>query len=156
MYIEINITNGRKYLKLGKSLRVKNKDGYSVCKKTTVLNIGALSNFDDGKPDYLKRLRESFLNGNPLIPALLPYCSMQKQKKKYEFTIEEGGLSCLGHPKIYSHQFLDRIIDELGIKRLFYLNKSMRKIEYDVYGFFKLLVFGRILHPASKISTVEQ
>ncbi|MDR3186730.1 MAG: hypothetical protein LBU04_08060, partial [Christensenellaceae bacterium] len=33
---------------------------------------------------------------------------------------------------------------------------SMRKIEYDVYGFFKLLVFGRILHPASKISTVEQ
>ena len=29
--------------------------------------------FDDGKPNYFERLKESFKNGNPIIEDLLPY-----------------------------------------------------------------------------------
>lgn len=51
---------------------------------------------------------------------------------------------------------LERIIEELGLNCLFSSYKNFSKIEYDVYGFAKLLLFGRLLNPASKSSTVRQ
>ena len=40
----------------------------------THLSIGPLSRFDDGKPDYVKRLKKSFKEGCPLIDSLKPFC----------------------------------------------------------------------------------
>ena len=34
--------------------------------------------------------------------------------------------------------------------------KGFTKLEYDVYGFAKLLLFGRLLNPASKSATLRQ
>ncbi len=39
---------------------------------------------------------------------------------------------------------------------LFASYKNVSKLQYDVYGLFKLLVFGRLLQPASKIATTRQ
>ena len=156
MFIEKVQNNGNDYLRLVQSVRTKNKDGLKVSSKQVVLNIGPVSRFDDGQPDYVKRLKESFKAGNPLIPALLPYCSVERPSETYSFSIREGSLDCFGHPKIYSHLLLERILEELGLMSLFASYKGFTKIEYDVYGFFKLLVFGRILNPASKCATVRQ
>ena len=156
MFIEKVQNNGNDYLRLVQSVRTKNKDGLKVSSKQVILNIGPVSRFDDGQPDYVKRLKESFKAGNPLIPALLPYCSVERPSETYNFSIREGSLDCFGHPKIYSHLLLERILEELGLMSLFASYKGFTKIEYDVYGFFKLLVFGRILNPASKCATVRQ
>ncbi|MCL2150247.1 MAG: IS1634 family transposase [Dehalococcoidia bacterium] len=156
MFIDTSKNNGKDYIRLAESNRVQNEKGHKVARKTVVLNIGPLDKFDDGQPDYLVRLRKSFRAGEPLIPALQPYCAEERPREKYTFTFEEGNPDCIGTPKLYSHLFLERILEELGLRNLFSSYKGFTKIEYDVYGFAKLLIFGRLLNPASKIATVRQ
>jgi len=44
----------------------------------------------------------------------------------------------------------------LGLRNLVSSYKGFTKIGYDVYGFVKMLIYGRILQPASKMATVRQ
>ncbi len=156
MFVEVVQNNGNKYLRLVQSSRVVNKSGYRVSQKKVILNIGPLSRFDDGQPDYVDRLKKSFKAGNPLIPALLPYCTAERPVETYRFVINEGSPDCFGHPKLFSHVLLERILEELGLNTLFSSYKGLTKLQYDVYGFAKLLIFGRLLNPASKCATVRQ
>ncbi len=156
MFIDLNKNNGKDYLRLVNAVRVTNKDGYKVSQKQVILNIGPLSRFDDGQPDYIGRLRKSFKAGDPLIPSLKPYCSQETPVETYRFSIREGSPDCFGHPKLFSHILLERILEELGLNTFFSSYKGFTKLEYDVYGFAKLLIFGRILNPASKSATIRQ
>lgn len=156
MYIEKNKNNGIDYLRLVKSQRVINSKGVKTATKKVVYNIGPLSRFDDGQPDYVERLKKSYKAGNPLIPELLPYCENTKSAETYHFSINEGSPECFGHPRLFSHILLERILQELGIQLFFSSYKGFSKLEYDVYGFAKLLIFGRILNPASKYATINQ
>ena len=156
MFIEVVQNNGNKYLRLVQSSRVVNKSGYRVSQKKVILNIGPLTRFDDGQPDYVERLKKSFKAGNPLIPALLPYCDAQHPAEKYRFVINEGSPDCFGHPKLFCHVLLERILEELGLNTLFSSYKGFTRLQYDVYGFAKLLIFGRLLNPASKCATIRQ
>lgn len=156
MYIECFVNNTKPYLRLVQSVRVTNKAGKKVPQKQVVYNIGPLDRFDDGLPDYVERLKKSFKAGKPLIPALLPYCEKETPAETYRFTISEGSPDCYGHPRLFSHLLFEKILEELGLHFLFSSYKGFTKLEYDVYGFFKLLVFGRLLHPASKAATVRQ
>lgn len=156
MFVESVQNNGNIYLRLVQSVRVTNKNGYKVSQKKVILNLGPLSRFDDGQPDYVDRLKKSFKAGNPLIPELLPYCDEQRPVEKYQFSFTEGSPDCFGHPKIFSHILLEKILEELGINTFFSSYKGFTKIKYDVYGFAKLLIFGRLLNPASKRATIQQ
>ena len=156
MYVECFVNNAKPYLRLVQSVRVTNKDGLKVSQKKVIKNIGPLDRFDDGLPDYVERLKNSFKAGNPLIPELLPYCSEVQRAETYHLTIREGSPDCFGHPKLYSHLLLERILEELGLNDFFASYKGFTKLEYDVYGFAKLLIFGRLLNPASKFATVHQ
>lgn len=156
MFVEIVKNNGIPYLRLVQGVRVRNKDGLKVSSKKVIMNIGPLSRYDDGQPDYVERLKKSFKAGTPLIPELLPYCSEQKAAETYRFSINEGSPDCFGHPKLFSHILLERILEELGLNYFFSSYKGFTKLEYDVYGFAKLLIFGRLLNPASKCATVRQ
>jgi hypothetical protein len=51
---------------------------------------------------------------------------------------------------------LERILEEPGLNTFFSSYKGFTKLEYDVYGFAKLLIFGRLLRPASKCATVRR
>ena len=55
MFIEMVKNSGKDYLRLVESIRVRNKNGYKVSQKKVILNIGPLSRFDDGQPDFLER-----------------------------------------------------------------------------------------------------
>jgi len=156
MFIDLCRNNGKPYIRLVHSIRVKNSEGYSMPQKQVVFNIGPLSKFDDGQANYLERLRKSFRAGIPLIPSLKPYCTDETPREKYTFTFEEGDPNCVGNPKIFSHLLLERIIEELGLRNFFSSYKGFTKIKYDVYGFARLLIIGRLLNPASKIATVRQ
>jgi transposase len=140
MYIACKNNHGTKWLALVENC-VNLKTGKRSQK--TVENIGALTQFDDGKPDYLPRLRESFNVGTPLIPTLNKYAT-KKVLPKFKV------------PKNIGYFILDALYNELGIQEVLTLAKSRSKIEYDLNGLAKLLIFGRILDPASKSATYEQ
>ena len=156
MFVECFKNNGIEYLRLVEGVRVTTKEGKSSIRKKVILNIGPLSRFDDHKPDYVKRLKESFKNGIPLIDSLLPFCDNNKQVETYEFTLTEGEDECIGHPRLYSQIFIERILDELGLISLFSSYKGFTDIEFDLVGFFRLLVYGRLLNPQSKFATAKQ
>ena len=156
MYIEKNKNNGIDYLRLVKSQRVINSKGIKTATKSVVYNIGPLSRFDDGQPDYVQRLKDSFKNGKPIISELQRFCSDPLPKEHYDIHFEEGDPDCFGHPKLFSQVLIERILEELGMITYFSQYKAYTKIEFDLLGFFRLLVYGRILHPASKIATVRQ
>jgi transposase len=153
MYIEKVKNNGIDYLRLVESVYNPNVKGG---RKKTILNIGPLSKFDDGKPDYIKRLKESFANGSPIIESLKPYCQKNQPLKHYGLEYTEGDPYLIGSPKLYSHVLLERVLQEIGLVEFFRGYKAQYKIEFDLMGFVRLLVYGRILNPASKISTINQ
>ena len=156
MYIDIFKNNGTEYIRLRESYRTKTSEGKVAIRKRTICNIGPLSKFDDGQPDYLERLRESFRLGNPLIPELTEYTGKKPPIEKYSIRLQEGDPECVGHPQLYSHVFLDKLFDELGLEDFFRSYKGFSKIQYDVLNFVRLLVYGRILNPDSKMATLEQ
>lgn len=156
MYIDIFKNNGTEYIRLRESYRTKTSEGKVAIRKRTICNIGPLSKFDDGQPNYLERLRESFRLGNPLIPELTEYTGKKPPMEKYTIRLQEGDPECIGHPRLYSHVFLDKLFDELGLKDFFRSYKGFSKIQYDVLNFVRLLVYGRILNPDSKMATLEQ
>ena len=156
MYVESFKNNGIDYLRLVQSYRVKNSKGIKTARKKVIYNIGPLSKFDDGKPDYLERLKKSFKAGNPIISSLEKYCNTSNAPIIHKFAIAEGSSDCFGNPKIFSNILIEKILEEVGIKNFFASYKGFSKIQYDVYGFAKLLILGRLLNPASKYSTIKQ
>ena len=155
MFIEVIKNNGRPYLRLVHAVRKPNKSGSMVSSKNVLLNIGPLDRFDDGQPDYLERLRQSFKDGAPLIPELLPYVG-EKPAQKYTITFSEGDESCIGMPKRFAPCILDPVFSALGLDEFFASVKHTSKIQYDLQGIVRLLTYGRILEPGSKIATMRQ
>ena len=121
MFVEVVQNNGNKYIRLVQSVRVTNKSGYKVSQKKVIKNIGPLDRFDDGQPDYVERLKKSFKAGDPLIPDLLPFCTENCHTETYRFSIRGGSPDCFGHPKLFSHLLLERILEELGLNTFFRL-----------------------------------
>lgn len=156
MFIEKFKNNGVDYLRLVSSRRVTDKQGRKVARKKIKLNIGPLARYDDGGPDYYERLKASFRNGSPLIPELLPFVEVGSKEEVYTLSFHSNSLDCIGHPRHFSDVLLDRVFAELGLASLFATIKYNSKITYDLQGLIRLLVFGRILNPASKYSTALQ
>ena len=151
MHIECTKNSGIPYLRIVEG-KYTNENGKVKIKKKVLKNLGALSKFDDGKPDFLRRFREQFKNGE------LDFCKdfnielkEKKEKTILEFTKDDFILD----PKNIGYFFLNQIYNELGIDTLLNRIKSDSKIEYDLNGITKLLVFGRILDPQSKKKTFE-
>lgn len=155
MFVETFMNNGKPYLRLVESKYVV-KDGKSSARKTVFLNLGPVSRFDDGKGDYVKRLKESFKNGNPLIKELLPYVTKKPDRVTYDISFKEGDPDCIGHNKLFSNALIERIMEEIGITSFIGRYKQLTNFEFDLMGFVRLLIYGRILSPASKIETTHQ
>ena len=155
MHIEVVNNNGSPYLKLARSYRGANAKGVRTVLKQIVLNIGPLAKFDDKKPDYLERLKQSFRDGKPLIAELQPYVG-EDRPKEYVIRYRDGDPGCTGKPKLLAHCVLDPVFSALGLDSLFASIKFAGKMEYDLAGIVRLLVYGRILEPASKLATMGQ
>ena len=158
MYIELTKNNGIDYLRLVKNVRLTNSKGIKTSTKKVVFNIGPLSRFDDGNPDYVARLKESYKNGSPLIPELLPFVESDAPKVPRKYTIEfsEGSGFCCASPKRFASCLLDPVFSALGMDQLFASIKHASRIEYDLQGIVRLLTYGRLLDPSSKIATMRQ
>lgn len=133
------------------------ENGIFKSRKRVVKNLGPLSRFDDGKPDYLKRLRKSFKQGKPLIEELADLVQNDVEKNLINIQFDKrNALDCTSDPKNIGYFLLDSLYDALGIYDVLNNYKSMKKIQYDLNGIVKLLVFGRVLCPESKIETFKE
>jgi transposase len=157
MFIACTKNHGIDYLQVHESYSVK-ENGVTKHRSRLVKNIGPLSRFDDGQPEYLKRLRQSFKDGNPLIEFLseLISCHSSTQKRfVIEFDKDSKSDSTLD-PQNIGYFLLDALYDSLGIYDVLNRHKSDTKLEYDLNGLAKLLVFGRVLDPDSKLGTFNE
>ena len=156
MFIECVNNNGTKYLRLVDA-RTYRENGAAKNQRYVVRNIGPLSRYDDGLPDYVGRLRESFRNGAPLIPLLNEYVSGAVPDRKIRFELDAGDDGqCFSHPKNIGYFLLDGLYDALGVYDVINRYKSDSRSPYDLNGLSKLLVFGRVLDPDSKSATFEE
>ena len=157
MFLDIFNNNEKMYIRISESYRVYSEEKKKfVNRKRTIKNIGPVSKFDDGKENFIERLRDSFNAGTPIIKELEPYVSKDIKKEIYNIQIHEGTEECIGHPKLFSNLLLDKLMEEIGLTQYINVYKTYDKITYDVLGFIKLLIYGRLLNPASKIATVNQ
>ena len=151
-HIECVKNNGVPYLRLAESRYDKDKKHQ---KKIIIKNLGPLSKFDDGKPDFLKRFREKFRNGELEFDGIT-YQNKILPRYSYEFDFDIS--NPLSHSIVFKnvgYKFLESVYEDLGISQAIRLLKSRSKIEYDVDGILKLLVFNRILDPKSKKKCFE-
>ena len=155
MHIEKFTVCQRPYLRLVESKRRLTRNGKPISGKRLVLSLGPLSRHDDGKPGFLERLRASFAAGRPLVKELEPYVG-NAPKAKWRIEFNAGDPKCKGEPKRMAATVLDPVFSALGLDRLFASVKHASRIGYDLQGIVRLLVYGRILEPASKFATMEQ
>ena len=154
-YLDITNNNGTRYLRVVKNVRIE-RNGKRVSRKRTIKNIGPIVRYDDGKPNFEQRLKDSFRSGEPIIKELEPYVSKSRNIEQYNIRIMEHSPECIGHPKLFSNTFLEGIMRLLGLDYRISVAKTDSKIKFDVANFFYLLVSSRILSPASKIASVSQ
>ena len=155
MHIEKYRSNGIDYLRLVEGKRMRNRAGDRIVGKRVVASLGAFASHDDGKPDFLARLRQSFREGCPLIDALKPYVG-DAPKEEWTLKFRKGDGMCKGEPKRLAACVLDPVFSALGLDQLFASVKHSSNIQYDLQGIVRLLVYGRILEPASKWATMGQ
>lgn len=149
MYLDCFKNCGKPYLRIMQNY-YNNIDGKVKITRKTIKNLGPLEKYDDGKPDFLKRFREQFRKGE------LDFCKdlvVPAKPKKVTINLEKIDFSL--HPKNLGYLILNSIFNSLGIDDTLRQIKSRCKIEYDLNGITKLLVYDRILHPSSKKKAFE-
>ena len=139
------------YLRIVDGRSFKKADGTPSNRKTTIKNLGYLTKYDDGKPDLVKRLREQFKNQTLDIGMSYDELGISSQNQKIIIKNPVENLDA----KNIGYFFLENIFNKLGISEVLTLTKSRDKIDYDILGITKMLVFGRILTPQSKKATFE-
>ena len=85
-HIECYKNHGIDYLRICEAIYIPN---LKVQKKRTIKNLGPLSKYDDGKPDFLKRFREKWKNGELKFDDLT-YSSTIKSKTKNIFEFDNS------------------------------------------------------------------
>lgn len=156
MRLEIFDNNNTRYIRIVESVRVTDSNGKRANRKRIIANIGPVSKYSDGKSNYEERLRESFKAGKPLIKELTEFVPQAQSVKKYPIMFTEGSSECVGHPKLYSHMLIEKVMDSIGVNQVVRSYKGFSKIQFDLLGYLRLMVYGRILNPTSKIATVAQ
>ena len=156
IFIDRNISGGTYYLRLCEKIKT---EGSKEAKKHVIFNIGPEDEVSDGQPDFLERLRKSFKEGQPIIPELERFISIDDNSDKVvylPFPIEGDSPDGVFANKLLADMILNAYMKELGLSQFFTAVKSKRKTEYDLLGFVKLIVYGRILKPCSKWATIQQ
>ena len=93
MFLEIASNNGTKYIRVCESVRITDeKTGKSVPKKKTVKNIGPVTKFDDGKPNFIERLKASYTAGNPILDELKPYVNAKQPQEAADFGLDPNNV----------------------------------------------------------------
>ena len=155
MYLDRFNCKGKPYLRIVENYTIL-ENGKKKSKRKTIKNLGYEEKFDDGKPDFYTRMKEKLKNGELLIDGI-DTTEFRVRAKLYNNSLYSQYANNYSYldPKNFGYFFLENIYNELGVAEILRRIKSDSKIEYDLNGLTKLLVFERILNPQSKKKTFE-
>jgi len=130
---------GKKYISVVEGYRIGNK-----VKQRTLESLGKLELLEADNPNFLEELREKVKNG-----------SYQSSAESISVTFELN--APITDPlQNYGWKLLEGIYDILKISRPIQVYKKRSGSHFNLDKILKLLVFGRILNPQSKLKTVEE
>jgi len=154
VFLDCFKNRGSDYLRIVHSIPFVKEDGKRSNKRTVIKNIGYLSAYDDGKGEgLLERLRTKFRNET--FDIGMDYKDLPVQvKKETKLTIKNP--EPVLNEKNIGYIFIENIFNKLGVSEIIRRYKSDNKLDYDILGIVKLLVFGRVLDPKSKKATFEK
>ena len=142
--------NGKPYLRIVEG----HYDSTLKRQKVRILkNLGPVSRFDDGKPDFVKRFRDQFRRGEIEFDGIKNDSSFSEDY--YYHLSQTGPQNFSEEAKNLGYVFLEKMYNDLEINRVLTLTKSRTKIKYDLNGITKLLVISRVIEPTSKSSTYQ-
>ena len=155
MYLDCFKCYGKPYLRIVENYTVI-ENGIKKNKRKTIKNLGYLENYDDGKPDFIKRMKEQLKSGEFKIDGInandfRARAILFNNSLYSDSNVEYSYLN----PKNIGYFILENVYNNLGIYDVLRRVKSDSKIEYDLNGIVKMLVFGRILDPSSKKKTFD-
>ena len=145
MHLKVGTINGRKYLSIAHGFRDA-QTGKSRTK--TIKSLGYLDNLKKEYPDPISHFKGVVeeMNRQEAENNTLPNIGIDQNT-----TIASGE----DNRKNLGYAVLSELYYELGLDIFFNNHSRGLKMEYNVNGIMKLLVFSRILAPSSKKRTFE-
>lgn len=138
--------SGRVFLSIVDGYRDKQK-GYS--RQVTVEKLG-----------YLDDLERQYDDPIAYFTQRVQILKKEKAERKAEFSFtidpEEKISSNTVYRKNFGHLVLSKIYHELDINKFLINRQRSTKLEFDTNNIMKLLVYSRLLRPASKKKTFEE
>lgn len=138
MFLRKSLSNGKVYLSFVQGYRDEN----GKVKQKTVQKIG-----------YLDNLKQKYDD------PILYFKNLAKQKSNNEikeYTIKNMNTKTIDdnfHSKNLGYVILEKVYDELNISNILNKMQNTLNIKYSLNDIMRLLVFSRILYPASKNET---
>jgi hypothetical protein len=102
LFIECVKNNGSNYLRVTEVFRDESSVPYRS-RRRVIRNIGPLSRFNDGEPDYLGRLRKSFKDGTPIIDGLAELYANKPVRRPVAITGSRSPTTFEFNPRFSGH-----------------------------------------------------
>jgi thiol-disulfide isomerase/thioredoxin len=146
MYLRVGISNGRRYLSIVQGYRDQ------VTKKVrhnTVKSLGYLDDLEKHYPDPIAHFKA-------VVEEMNKKQALENSPVTISVDPKEILEDCPANRKNIGYAALSTIYHELGLDVFFYNNSRSFKSEFNTNNIMKLLIFSRILAPASKKKTYEE
>jgi len=145
MYLQIGNNKGRKYLSIVQGYR---DPATKKVRHKTVKSLGYLDELAKHYPDPIAYFRS-------VVEEMNKKAALEKEPVKLDIDPQETLTEGPANRKNIGYAALSKLYHELGLHIFFYNNSRSFKSEFNTNNIMKLLVFSRILAPASKKKTYE-
>ncbi len=146
MYLQVGNNKGRKYLSIVQGYRDP------VTKKVRHKTIKSLGYLDDLEKEF----EDPIAHFKTVVEEMNKKAALEKEPVKLEIDPQERLAENHGNRKNIGYAALSRLYHELGLHIFFYNHSRSFQSKFNTNNIMKLLVFSRILAPASKKKTFEQ
>ena len=145
MYLQIGNNKGRKYLSIVQGYR---DPATKKVRHKTVKSLGYLD-------DLAKEHEDPIAHFKAVVEEMNKKAALEKEPVKLDIDPQETLTESPANRKNIGYAALSKLYHELGLNIFFYNNSRSFKSEFNTNNIMKLLVFSRILAPASKKKTYE-
>lgn len=146
MYLQVALSNGRKYLTIVEGYRDP------VTKKVRHKTIQSIGYLEDLKKQY----DDPIAHFRAVAKEMTEKAALEKQPILLRFDPKEILVEGQANRKNIGYAALSKLYHELGLHIFFYNHSRPFKSKFNTNNIMKLLIYSRILAPASKKKTYEE
>ncbi len=146
MYLQVGLSNGRKYLAIVEGYRDP------VTKKVRHRTIESIGYLEDLKKQY----DDPIAHFRAVAKEMTEKAALEKQPVHLRFDPKETLVKGRGNRKNIGYAALSKLYHKLGLHIFFYNHSRSFKSKFNTNNIMKLLIYSRILTPASKKKTYEE